>query len=783
MTGTAMPSYAESGLDPGELWAIAGFVSKLAREGRQRKVAAWKDLFTRLGFHGGAAPGNAVHEAGNSAPFPEADGCLRCHQGIETINDRMQPALVAVAAGRPGAACAVCHAGNPDGATEVVAHEGLIGNPGSLWAVGLGFGCAQCHSGPGALTTFQGLALPSPVGGQLMNVVSKIDDPTGATGSGHAYRVPRGLMAAELGKATHTLAANGLIPKGREFFADVPVDDPDGPTPIAGSPAYRSWVDRAIIKGFLKPVERAEVIPGAAEGVALFGSLPAAAVGESYRKDCARCHLWDRGFPGAGGGYRSEGCAACHVLYGVDGLGHGRDPTHAGAGFGRPIEHRITAKIPSAQCAQCHWKGGGYYSDLHYQRGLECVDCHDSVDAHGDGNIYPTMHLQVSVACEDCHGTPFSYPWELPVGYGTPVRLPGARGVARVDGVDHLLTSRGNARSRWLRRGDQAILAGLDGRERPIPLLKDKQIHGSWASEGARVAMGALPGHLEKLECLACHVKKTVQCQGCHLEVDFRKEAIDWVATAGHRASPFDVATPIQTAGEATFRPSPHALVEPPLGVDLQGKVTGLVPGCLLTLRATSAKGVVGRLGPRLTSEGLPSATLAPLIPHAISLEARSCESCHTSPSALGYGLGNDRSSRAVDSVPGRHAPEAPGPHGSSMEYSGPSASMESNDRTTQLRGLMEARTAAAKGSLDVNRLVSRTDRQLKSLANPGERPLSRSERDLTEREGSCLACHRKAGTPGWVEIQRRLGRALTPEEHDRAISKILEAYLKPTQP
>ncbi|MCC7112537.1 MAG: hypothetical protein IT382_24815 [Deltaproteobacteria bacterium] len=43
--------------------------------------------------------------------------------------------------------------------------------------------------------------------------------------------------------------------------------------------------------------------------------------------------------------------------------------------------------------------------DVHYQAGLECVDCHNTIDMHGDGKIYSRQFYQVNVRCNSCHGT------------------------------------------------------------------------------------------------------------------------------------------------------------------------------------------------------------------------------------------------------------------------------------------------------------------------------------------------------------------------------------------
>lgn len=44
-------------------------------------------------------------------------------------------------------------------------------------------------------------------------------------------------------------------------------------------------------------------------------------------------------------------------------------------------------------------------ADVHYQAGLECIDCHNSIDMHGDGKIYSRQFYQVNIRCNSCHGS------------------------------------------------------------------------------------------------------------------------------------------------------------------------------------------------------------------------------------------------------------------------------------------------------------------------------------------------------------------------------------------
>ncbi len=41
--------------------------------------------------------------------------------------------------------------------------------------------------------------------------------------------------------------------------------------------------------------------------------------------------------------------------------------------------------------------------DVHHQAGMECIDCHVSIEIMGDGNAYQHMEEQTRVQCIDCH--------------------------------------------------------------------------------------------------------------------------------------------------------------------------------------------------------------------------------------------------------------------------------------------------------------------------------------------------------------------------------------------
>ncbi len=144
---------------------------------------------------------------------------------------------------------------------------------------------------------------------------------------------------------------------------------------------------------------------------------------------------------------RSTGCAACHYLYGDDGLYRGSDPTISRAEPGHGTSHRLTTAIPYNQCDHCHNRGNyslkqmaflpredlppagpaigetmspegrrlkEYYQPLaeftKCEVELNCVDCHTAQEVMGSGHIYGSKKDSQYIQCQTCHGTPTGKP-------------------------------------------------------------------------------------------------------------------------------------------------------------------------------------------------------------------------------------------------------------------------------------------------------------------------------------------------------------------------------------
>lgn len=734
-------------------------------------------------------------------------GCLSCHDGVGVINERMQPHLLAVVGGREGYECSVCHEGQPDATTKEAAHAGMWPNPSSMWVLAEGQGCAKCHSEKGALKTVMAKALKGgPAGGSLLQVRSALSDPSGETGFNHVYRMQRALMALETGKANKTLSSNGVIRKGTFPYSNFDMDDPDGQVPAVGSKAYKDWIGRALNEHLIERLSSVKAIPTFEEGVKLGWAPEKAAFGDMHRKQCARCHLWGEGRDKRGD-HRAGGCAACHVLYTNDGLYEGNDPTIPKDRGPHMMRHQITRAIPSQQCNHCHTRGkrigttfGGMIehqyigsgstppfdqegdpqeklytkeynyvrADLHFERGMDCADCHSSIDLHGDGNIYPVTFYQVEIGCADCHGTPKQYPWELPVGYGTPVKFEGQRGVFKKEGREYLITTRGNPRTRWVKEGNKAYVISIyTGKKLEIPLLRTKELTNTWKTTQGKVAMSAVAEHLDKMECYSCHATWSAQCYGCHIKYDMTKKGTDWALSAVNHNPQTGKQTITQSNGDIGLENVGFIRWERPLlGVNYKGRVTPLIPGCQTIWTFVDGKGkvkIVNQLN--TTSDGFPAPTLAPVQPHANTAVARTCESCHTDPKAIGYGEAKSRSAAKLEGDKPFFANQGPGLFGD----------IPSSTRAkAQIPGIKDF-------PYTWDQLLTRNGKQVQNMPLPKDRPLSEVERNVVEREGLCVACHKHYNTPVWDRVRARMrdvlnvkGRALKPEEHDRAVEAAL---------
>ncbi len=323
---------------------------------------------------------------------------------------------------------------------------------------------------------------------------------------------------------------------------------------------------------------------------------------------------------------------------------------------------------------------------------------------------------------------------------------------------------------RWVREGNGAHIVGLfDGKKHEVPLLKELKGSDGWQTKQGKVGMAVVTQHMDKLECYACHASWAPQCYGCHVKYDMTKDGIDWALSAVNHDPATGKQTITKTKGDIGIENVGFIRWSRPiLGVNYKGRVTPLVPGCQVVWSFVDEEGkVVVSNKIYKTSDGFNNPTLAPLFPHAVTATARTCESCHTDPKAVGYGEAKSRSGAIMEGDSPMFANQGPGLFG---------------DIPTSKRAKPQI-PAVPDFPHTWDQLVTRSGKQVQNMPLPKDRPLSKEERDLTEREGTCIACHQHHNTPLWDRVREKMrsvlnveGRALTPAEHDRAVEAALLA-------
>ncbi len=520
-------------------------------------AAAGEGTLARAASHGPAAP---------ARPAARAEQCALCHRGI----DDAHPKKVL--------ACTTCHRGDTRATDARRAHAGMLPNPSDLRVVAQTCGTSGCH--------------------QTI-----------------AQKVKSSIMAHRSGTQSGTLFPNGLQPtKETVRFSMAPVATTPGLPLPKGHP--------------LPPgaVARLDPLPTFKDSGDVFFDL--------LRKECTSCHLWTQ--PRAlRGNFRATGCAACHMPYAEDGRSQSKDEAMNRGKVGRPLRHQLTKQIAVTQCATCHNGGsraamnfrglmeappegpqtftydqdllhGHAYTrqtpDVHFTKGLACIDCHTEREVHGDGQVYVKRHYEVEVRCESCHGTPQT----LATGLTAQGRRLRNVFIAAAPNATGLVT----------------LVSKLTGKVHPVPQLATLPTQPP----------GHEPAHLAKTECFACHTAWAPTCYGCHIKMDY----------TAYR-TPVDVAfdhLSQQYAKQGWFRLTAgvrFADPEPVLGLNWRGKVVPFVPRAQPLFTFVNAEGKAEYAFRKL------GFAHNPIVPHTVVRQSRTCESCHANPRALGLGLYTSR--------------------------------------------------------------------------------------------------------------------------------------------
>ncbi|HEY3381183.1 MAG TPA: hypothetical protein VGK32_05400 [Vicinamibacterales bacterium] len=500
------------------------------------------------------------------------EGCLFCHAETTGLSASHRPDAVG---------CASCHAGNPFSLDRTIAHRGLVLIPGNLDAARRTCGSAGCHDG-----------IVSRVNVSIMTTMS------------------------------------GVIDVDRATFGE-------RATPTTPS------------------------------------ALGSSAADTHLRQLCASCHLGTvKREPGPiTDASRGGGCLACHLQYGRDAsaalANYKMVPQTRKSDVLRFVHPDVSTRITGDHCFGCHSRSSristsyeGWHeqaspmgpgapprtladgrvfvrerSDVHFEKGMLCVDCHTSREVMGDGFAHARKHEQFSVACEDCHAEQVA--------------------MKRHEEVDaeskRILTLAGRFRpgqSVLVTRKHGEALTNTNVNAAGRPRLVTKR-GGAELDLKPPLPVCVQDGGHARLSCITCHGAWSPRCANCHTAFQPTVPAYDHVKEA-------DV-TGAWTETGTDFRAEPPTLgirtaVTP--GSQPREAIDPFIPGMILTID-------------RNRRAGAPPDTVfrrqyARTFSHTVSARSRTCQSCHNDPVALGYGRGALRYERTARGGRWTFTPEQP---------------------------------------------------------------------------------------------------------------------------
>jgi len=481
------------------------------------------------------------------------EGCLVCHSGMTGFSASHDPLALG---------CAACHLGDPYTLSKNQAHQKMILIPGNLENSSRTCGTAQCHP-------------------EIAN------------------RIQNSLMTT----------MSGVVSVDRFVFGES--DKP-------GVQAHISKISHSLADQHLRDL-------------------------------CANCHL---GNPKTEYGTitqlsRGGGCNACHLNYSAEAKADLNIPQKAGKVW--KFHPQLSVNITDDHCFGCHSRSGrvatnyqGWHEtlldsvdvddwtqfrqfedkrifekkneDVHHQKGMICVDCHNSFETMGDGNIYLHKEFLVQVQCEDCHfeDTPetiLSSSLDQESGKIAQLRkYPADRQflVYQKSGKAILNTFVDDDGKKWL-------VAKNTGKV--LPMISPADI----CSRGK--------AH-ENLSCDACHTAWVPQCIGCHNVYEKKTPGFDMLENRDK------MGTWVEFTGK-------FYADAPVLGVDERQEMTDskskristFTNGMVLSidLQSFDSKSETNEVFRRLH---------APTAAHTTVRQGRTCKSCHNNPLAIGYGRG-----------------------------------------------------------------------------------------------------------------------------------------------
>lgn len=271
--------------------------------------------------------------------------------------------------------------------------------------------------------------------------------------------------------------------------------------------------------------------------------------------------------------------------------------------------------------------------DIHLEKGMHCVDCHFSRDAHGDGSkLYGEYASAVEISCEDCHGTIKA---RATLKTSGPAAPPG--------GTDLLLGTTPFGRPRFVWRGERLIQRSMldPNLEWEVKQVFDtitlghphynekarlaKTIQRDGKTWGRRdVAESQLAHSNEKMTCFACHSSWMTSCFGCHLpqEANQKSEQYHYEGGFFRQYSSYNP----QVVREDVIMLGVH-------GTNKNHRIAPVRSSSALVLSSVNLNRQRFYIQqPPISTPGYSSQAFNPHFPHTVrTVETQKCTDCHVS--------------------------------------------------------------------------------------------------------------------------------------------------------
>jgi hypothetical protein len=370
--------------------------------------------------------------------------------------------------------------------------------------------------------------------------------------------------------------------------------------------------------------------------------------GELYRKFCSLCHVGIT----ANGKYatsHASGCAACHFPYNDTSVYRGDDPNIKGK-WPYSETHRLAALPGNNVCLRCHSRssrmaftyqglsedntslvptrnglpGPRVFSgarnityiteDIHFTKGMDCIDCHTSRDTMGDGYAYENAYRQTETACEDCHGSGSKQPVFQTIARENDeaVRESKSYAIKMRPGMKMIVTRKGRKYSNvFFQSGSVYVLGKRSGKLHQSPVITGTPEH-------------TIAGH-ERLECYTCHSRAVPQCFGCHTRYDRTRLGMDYIKNR-------------KTKGKFSETEDWRKIYPFSLALNQRGKISPVVPGSQTFVTTIDEYGRTTKSEYVAKFKGKHRLRFAPLYSHNTGITAIGCSQCHADPIFLGFG-------------------------------------------------------------------------------------------------------------------------------------------------